>query len=304
MIDNQEKLETNNESYNQTDDTSENLTDEDLLMSDTSMINDSVRMYLREIGKIDLLTADEEIKYANLARQGDESAIQKLTESNLRLVVSIAKKFVGRGVPLLDLIQEGNIGLMKAVEKFDPSKGFKFSTYATWWIRQALSIATVEQSRTIKIPVHQVDAIKRFRKAYSDLMSRLKREPKLEEVSEELGIPYEKCLDLYFLQIDPVSINKKIDVDSGDGDEIGDFIESPDKVEDNILASDLKEEVKEAFINARLTANEQYVIVYRIGLFGYKRKTLEKIGEKLGLTRERIRQIEKEGLRKIKRYTK
>ena len=307
MNDDQKIIDYNNDSlddlYNslEEDEDTDEPEDEEQETNDSNISSDYVKMYLKEIGKIPLLTYEQEVKYANLAKQGDEEAKKILTESNLKLVVSIAKKYVGRGVQLLDLIQEGNIGLMKAVDRFDPSKGFKFSTYATWWIRQAIIIAVKNQGKTIKLPTNQIDAISKYKNTFDELTMELSREPTLDEIAERMGIPYEKCVDLYFLRMDTVSINKRLDTNSGDGDELGNFIESPDNVEDDIIADNLKEEVKEIFFNAKLTASEQYVIIYRMGLFGYKRKTLEKIGEELGRTRERIRQIEKGALRKIKR---
>ena len=312
MNNDQDKKETNNNSLDELYDSFEkkeekekekqkNITDEELLEVDPSITSDDVKMYLKDISKNPLLTAEEEIKYANLAKAGDEEAKNILIEYNLKLVVSIAKRYIGYGVLFLDLIQEGNIGLMKAVERFDPTKGFKFSTYATWWIKQAILRAIKEQGKTIKIPFHQISTITKYKNAADKLAMELNREPTLEEIAKEMGISYEKCVELYYLQIEPVSLDRKVDTESQDGSEIGEFMEAPDNVENDIIDKSLKEDIRKAFNDARLSPKEQYVIIYRVGLFGYPRKTLEKIGEELGLTRERVRQIETKALSKIKR---
>ena len=257
---------------------------EDLTLSKDVKINDPVRMYLKEIGRINLLTSDEEFEYAQRAVQGDEEAKKILAESNLRLVVSIAKRYVGRGMLFLDLIQEGNIGLMKAVEKFDPTRGYKFSTYATWWIRQAVTRAIADQARTIRVPVHMVETINKLARVQRQLTQELNREPTDEEIAERLGISIDKVREVYKISQDPVSLETPIGEE--DDSHLGDFIR------------ELKEELKEVL--STLTEREEKVLRLRFGLDDGQCRTLEEVGQIFGVTRERIRQIEAKALRKLR----
>ncbi len=261
-------------------------------------IDDPVRMYLREIGRIPLLTFEEELELAKKVLEGDEEAKQKLAESNLRLVVSIAKKYVGRGMLFLDLIQEGNMGLIKAVEKFDYNKGFKFSTYATWWIRQAITRAIADQARTIRIPVHMVETINKLIRTSRHLLQMLGREPSPEEIAEEMEIPVEKVMEIQKIAQDPVSLETPIGEE--DDSHLGDFIpddESP-APHDSAAYTLLKEQLEE--VMATLTPREAKVLKLRFGLEDGKARTLEEVGKEFQVTRERIRQIEAKALRKLR----
>ena len=261
-------------------------------------VDDPVRMYLREIGKIPLLTFDEELDLAKKILQGDEEAKKKLAESNLRLVVSIAKKYVGRGMLFLDLIQEGNMGLIKAVEKFDYTKGFKFSTYATWWIRQAITRAIADQARTIRIPVHMVETINKLIRTSRHLLQQLGREPTPEEIAEEMEIPVEKVAEIQKIAQDPVSLETPIGEE--DDSHLGDFIQDEDSPAPHDAASYtlLKEQLEE--VMSTLTPREAKVLKLRFGLEDGKSRTLEEVGSQFNVTRERIRQIEAKALRKLR----
>ena len=261
-------------------------------------VDDPVRMYLREIGKIPLLSFDEELELAKRVLEGDEEAKQKLAESNLRLVVSIAKKYVGRGMLFLDLIQEGNMGLIKAVEKFDYTKGYKFSTYATWWIRQAITRAIADQARTIRIPVHMVETINKLIRTSRHLLQLLGREPTPEEIAEEMEIPVEKVMEIQKIAQDPVSLETPIGEE--DDSHLGDFIpddESP-APHDSAAYTLLKEQLEE--VMGTLTPREAKVLKLRFGLEDGKARTLEEVGKEFQVTRERIRQIEAKALRKLR----
>ena len=261
-------------------------------------VDDPVRMYLREIGRIPLLTFDEELDLAKKILKGDEEAKQKLAESNLRLVVSIAKKYVGRGMLFLDLIQEGNMGLIKAVEKFDYTKGFKFSTYATWWIRQAITRAIADQARTIRIPVHMVETINKLIRTSRHLLQQLGREPTPEEIAEEMEIPVEKVAEIQKIAQDPVSLETPIGEE--DDSHLGDFIQDEDSPAPHDAASYamLKEQLEE--VMGTLTPREAKVLKLRFGLEDGKSRTLEEVGSQFNVTRERIRQIEAKALRKLR----
>ena len=271
---------------------------EDLTMSKDIKINDPVRMYLKEIGRINLLTSDEEFEYAKRAEEGDEEAKRMLAESNLRLVVSIAKRYVGRGMLFLDLIQEGNIGLMKAVDKFDPTKGYKFSTYATWWIRQAITRAIADQARTIRVPVHMVETINKLARVQRQLTQDLNREPTDEEIAKKLGITVEKVREVYKISQDPVSLETPIGEE--EDSHLGDFV--PDErdlgPEEYTTVEMLKEEL--AGVLLTLTDREEKVLRLRFGLDDGQCRTLEEVGQIFGVTRERIRQIEAKALSKLR----
>ena len=261
-------------------------------------VDDPVRMYLREIGRVPLLTFDEELDLAKRILKGDEEAKQKLAESNLRLVVSIAKKYVGRGMLFLDLIQEGNMGLIKAVEKFDYTKGFKFSTYATWWIRQAITRAIADQARTIRIPVHMVETINKLIRTSRHLLQQLGREPTPEEIAEEMEIPVEKVMEIQKIAQDPVSLETPIGEE--DDSHLGDFIQDEDSPapHDSAAYTLLKEQLEE--VMSTLTPREEKVLKLRFGLEDGKARTLEEVGKEFQVTRERIRQIEAKALRKLR----
>ena len=271
---------------------------EDLTLSKDVKINDPVRMYLKEIGRINLLTSDEEFEYAKRAAEGDEEAKRMLAESNLRLVVSIAKRYVGRGMLFLDLIQEGNIGLMKAVDKFDATKGYKFSTYATWWIRQAITRAIADQARTIRIPVHMVETINKLIRTSRHLLQQLGREPTPEEIAQEMEIPVEKVMEIQKIAQDPVSLETPIGEE--DDSHLGDFIQDEDSPapQDSAAYTLLKEQLEE--VMNTLTPREAKVLKLRFGLEDGRARTLEEVGREFQVTRERIRQIEAKALRKLR----
>ena len=281
------------------DDTDEGIqnTSTELLTKDLT-INDPVRMYLKEIGQIKLLTTEEELELADRISAGDESAKTTLAEANLRLVVSIAKRYVGRGMLFLDLIQEGNIGLMKAVEKFDVTKGYKFSTYATWWIRQAITRSIADQARTIRVPVHMVETINKLARIERQLTLELNREPTEEELSKKMGLSVEKIRDIYKISQEPVSL--EIPIGEEEDSHLGDFI--PDETnmspEDFAINELLKDEISEVLLT--LTEREEKVIRLRFGLEDGRPRTLEEVGQLFGVTRERIRQIEAKALRKLR----
>jgi len=270
----------------------------DLSVPDGVSIEDPVRMYLKEIGKVPLLSAEEEIELAQRMEMGDEEAKKKLAEANLRLVVSIAKRYVGRGMLFLDLIQEGNLGLIKAVEKFDCRKGFKFSTYATWWIRQAITRAIADQARTIRIPVHMVETINKLIRVSRQLLQELGREPTPEEIAEEMDMPVERVREILKISQEPVSLETPIGEE--EDSHLGDFIQ-----DDNVpVPADaaaftlLKEQLVEVL--GTLTEREQKVLRLRFGLDDGRARTLEEVGKEFRVTRERIRQIEAKALRKLR----
>ena len=283
-----------NKMYNQSDD------DDDMNQLGSNVkINDPVKMYLKEIGRVDLLTHEQEIELAKRILEGDEQAKKELAAANLRLVVSIAKRYVGRGMLFLDLIQEGNMGLIKAVEKFDYTKGFKFSTYATWWIRQAITRAIADQARTIRIPVHMVETINKLTRIQRQLVQELGREPTAEEIAEKTdGMTPAKVREIQKISLEPVSLETPIGEE--DDSHLGDFIEdegamSPDDYASNEL---LKDELNEVLLE--LTDREEKVLRLRFGLDDGRTRTLEEVGKEFNVTRERIRQIEAKALRKLK----
>ncbi|MBO4265682.1 MAG: RNA polymerase sigma factor RpoD [Lachnospiraceae bacterium] len=270
----------------------------DLSVPDGVSIEDPVRMYLKEIGKVPLLTAEEEIELAKRMEDGDEVAKKRLAEANLRLVVSIAKRYVGRGMLFLDLIQEGNLGLIKAVEKFDYTKGYKFSTYATWWIRQAITRAIADQARTIRIPVHMVETINKLIRVSRQLLQELGREPTPEEIAEEMNLPVERVREILKISQEPVSLETPIGEE--EDSHLGDFIQ-----DDNVPVPAeaaaftlLKEQLVEVL--ETLTDREQKVLRLRFGLDDGRARTLEEVGKEFNVTRERIRQIEAKALRKLR----
>ncbi|HAB33758.1 MAG TPA: RNA polymerase sigma factor RpoD, partial [Exiguobacterium sp.] len=261
-------------------------------------INDPVRMYLKEIGRVDLLNAEDEVELAKRIEQNDEEAKKRLAEANLRLVVSIAKRYVGRGMLFLDLIQEGNMGLIKAVEKFDYTKGYKFSTYATWWIRQAITRAIADQARTIRIPVHMVETINKLIRVQRQLLQDLGREPSPEEISKEMEITPEKVREILKIAQEPVSLETPIGEE--DDSHLGDFIEDQDATapQDAAAYELLKEQLEDVLDT--LTDREENVLRLRFGLDDGRTRTLEEVGKVFGVTRERIRQIEAKALRKLR----
>ena len=288
-------LELENNGEVPDDDEIENI---DLSVPDGISIEDPVRMYLKEIGKVPLLTADEEVELAKRMEEGDVEATKKLAEANLRLVVSIAKRYVGRGMLFLDLIQEGNLGLIKAVEKFDYKKGYKFSTYATWWIRQAITRAIADQARTIRIPVHMVETINKFVRVQRQLLQELGREPYPEEIAEQMGMPVERVREIQKISLEPVSLETPIGEE--EDSHLGDFIQ-----DDNVPVPAeaaaftlLREQLDEVL--GTLTDREQKVLKLRFGLEDGRARTLEEVGKEFKVTRERIRQIEAKALRKLR----
>ncbi len=274
----------------------------DLSVPEGVSIEDPVRMYLKEIGKVPLLSAEEEIKLAQRMEQGDESAKKRLAEANLRLVVSIAKRYVGRGMLFLDLIQEGNLGLIKAVDKFDYTKGYKFSTYATWWIRQAITRSIADQARTIRIPVHMVETINKLIRVSRQLLQENGREPTPDEIAEEMGITVEKVREILKIAQEPVSLETPIGEE--EDSHLGDFIPDDDAPAPAEAAafSMLKEQLVEVL--STLTDREQKVLKLRFGLEDGRARTLEEVGKEFEVTRERIRQIEAKALRKLRHPTR
>jgi len=280
------------------EDVEEEVVDLDLSVPEGVGIDDPVRMYLKEIGRVPLLTAEEEIELAKRMEQGDEEAKKKLAEANLRLVVSIAKRYVGRGMLFLDLIQEGNLGLIKAVEKFDYGKGFKFSTYATWWIRQAITRAIADQARTIRIPVHMVETINKLIRVSRQLLQELGRDPTPEEIAVAMEIPVERVREIQKVAQEPVSLETPIGEE--EDSHLGDFIEDEDAPAPAEAASYilLKEQLESVLDT--LTPREEKVLRLRFGLDDGRSRTLEEVGQEFGVTRERIRQIEAKALRKLR----
>ena len=284
----------------------EDIIEEDLLSGTYTddITDDSVRMYLREIGKIPLLSLEKETELAEKAMQGDRRAKDKMAEANMRLVVSIAKRYSGRGLELLDLIQEGNTGLLRAVDKFDPSKGFKFSTYATWWIRQAITRAIADQARTIRIPVHMVETINKLMRTSRRLTQELNREPTNQELAKEMDMDVEKIEYIQKIKQDITSLDAGIGRDGEEGEEstLGDFIEDEDTAspEESATVQLLKEQVRE--ILSTLSDRERKILEMRFGLNGTKSHTLEEVGLEFAVTRERIRQIEAKALMKLKKH--
>lgn len=273
----------------------------DQLLKEISM-DDPVKMYLKDIGKVPLLSADDEIELARKMMDGDESAKRELSVANLRLVVSIAKRYVGRGMQFLDLIQEGNLGLMKAVEKFDYQKGFKFSTYATWWIRQAITRAIADQARTIRIPVHMVETINKVVRVQRLLLQQYGREPTPEEIAKEMGIPEQRVVEIQKISQDPVSLETPIGEE--EDSHLGDFIEDEQALAPtDVVASNLLKEQLLKILDT-LTPREEKVLRLRYGLDDGKPRTLEEVGKEFNVTRERIRQIEAKALRKLRHPTR
>ena len=279
------------------EDEEEAILDTDILV-DGLPLDDPVRMYLKEIGKVDLLSMDEEIKLAERILDGDEKAKKRLSEANLRLVVSIAKRYVGRGMLFLDLIQEGNLGLIKAVEKFDYTKGFKFSTYATWWIRQAITRAIADQARTIRIPVHMVETINKVKKVQSQLLHKNGQEPSVEDLAAELDMPQDKVREILKVAQEPISLESPIGEE--EDSHLGDFIPDYDAPvpEEAATHTLLKEQLNEVL--ATLTPREAKVLSLRFGIEDGRPRTLEEVGKEFNVTRERIRQIEAKALRKLR----
>ncbi len=280
----------------------EEVTEEELIETENAVdsfsTDDPVRMYLKEIGKVPLLTAEEEVELAKRMSEGDEEAKRRMAEANLRLVVSIAKRYVGRGMQFLDLIQEGNLGLIKAVEKFDHTKGYKFSTYATWWIRQAITRAIADQARTIRIPVHMVETINKVIRVSRQLLQELGHDPSAEEIAKEMGMPAEKVRDILKIAQEPVSLETPIGEE--EDSHLGDFIPDEDASEPSEAASFslLKEQLMEVLDT--LTPREKKVLELRFGIIDGRTRTLEEVGKEFNVTRERIRQIEAKALRKLR----
>ncbi|MFP4662388.1 MAG: RNA polymerase sigma factor RpoD [Halanaerobiales bacterium] len=306
-INKDEEVNTARDNDSNTEKEKDNNSDEEskdfnLSISNAKSMDDPVRMYLKGIGKVDLLTAAEEVELAKRIEEGDEAAKQHLIEANLRLVVSIAKKYIGRGMHYLDLIQEGNMGMMKAVEKFDYRKGYKFSTYATWWIRQAITRAIADQSRTIRVPVHMVEKMNKLIRVSRQLFQELGREPNNEELAEEMGITEEKVREIK--KISKESISLETPIGEEEDSNLGDFIkdeESPQPTEsvNHIL---LKEQLDDVL--STLTEREKRILELRFGIGDGRNRTLEEVGKEFGVTRERIRQIEAKALRKLRHPTR
>lgn len=284
----------------------EELSDEELEITVDNVdafADDSVRLYLREIGKIPLLSQDEEQELAQKVIEGDKKAKDKMVEANMRLVVSIAKRYSGRGLDFLDLIQEGNTGLLRAVEKFDPEKGFKFSTYATWWIRQAITRAIADQARTIRIPVHMVETINKVLRATRKLTQELNREPSVEEIAKEMDMEPDKIEYVMKIKQDIASLDQSVGRDGDDEDSVlGDFVEDEERVspEESAANQILKEQLAE--IISTLSEREQKIIKLRFGIGGGRPHTLEEVGAEFSVTRERIRQIEAKALSKLRKH--
>ena len=286
------------EGFSDVEEVTEDEINETFAMADGLAIDDPVRMYLKEIGKVDLLTPDEEIELAKRMLEGDENAKKRLAEANLRLVVSIAKRYVGRGMQFLDLIQEGNLGLIKAVEKFDYTKGYKFSTYATWWIRQAITRAIADQARTIRIPVHMVETINKVIRVSRQLLQELGHDPSPEEISEEMNMPVDKVREILKIAQEPVSLETPIGEE--EDSHLGDFIPDEAASEPSEAASFtlLKEQLVDVL--STLTPREEKVLKLRFGIEDGRTRTLEEVGKEFNVTRERIRQIEAKALRKLR----
>ncbi len=284
----------------------EELSDEELEITVDNVdafADDSVRLYLREIGKVPLLTAEEELDLAKKVLEGDKKAKDRMVEANMRLVVSIAKRYTGRGLDFLDLIQEGNTGLLRAVEKFDPGKGFKFATYATWWIRQAITRAIADQARTIRIPVHMVETINKILRTSRKMTQELNREPTIEELAKEMDMEPEKVENALRIKQDIASLDQSVGRDGDDEDSVlGDFVEDEERVspEDSAANQLLKEQL--AMILSTLSEREQKIIKLRFGIGGGRPHTLEEVGAEFSVTRERIRQIEAKALLKLRKH--
>ena len=284
----------------------EELSDEELEITVDNVdafADDSVRLYLREIGKVPLLTMEEEQELAKKASEGDKKAKDRMVEANMRLVVSIAKRYTGRGLDFLDLIQEGNTGLLRAVEKFDPAKGFKFATYATWWIRQAITRAIADQARTIRIPVHMVETINKILRTSRKMTQELNREPTIEELAKEMDMEPEKVENALRIKQDIASLDQSVGRDGDDEDSVlGDFVEDEERVspEDSAANQLLKEQL--ASIISTLSDREQKIIKLRFGIGGGRPHTLEEVGAEFSVTRERIRQIEAKALSKLRKH--
>lgn len=293
-----EIISENFEDDDDDDDADDEISIEDVALPKNASINDPVRMYLKEIGKISLLSLDEELALSKRVEEGDEEAKRLLAESNLRLVVSIAKRYVGRNLSFLDLIQEGNIGLMKAVDKFDASKGYKFSTYATWWIRQAITRAIADQAKTIRVPVHMVETINKLKRIQRQMTLELNREPTEAELAKKMNTTEEKVREIFKISQDPLSLETPIGEE--DDSHLGDFLkdESSMSPEEYAINEVLKDEIEEVLCT--LTPREEEVLKLRFGLKGGTCHTLEEVGNMFGVTRERIRQIEAKALRKLR----
>lgn len=274
----------------------------DLSISESKGMDDPVRMYLKGIGKVDLLTAEEEVKLAKRMEQGDEAAKQHLIEANLRLVVSIAKKYIGRGMHYLDLIQEGNMGLMKAVEKFDYKKGYKFSTYATWWIRQAITRSIADQGRTIRVPVHMIEKINKLIRVSRRLFQEIGREPTSEEIAEEMGISEEKVREIK--KISKESISLETPIGEEEDSNLGDFIQDEEALQPATSVNHILLQEQLDDVLSTLTEREKRILELRFGIGDGRNRTLEEVGKEFGVTRERIRQIEAKALRKLRHPTR
>ncbi len=274
----------------------------DLSISESKGMDDPVRMYLKGIGKVDLLTAEEEVKLAKRMEQGDETAKQHLIEANLRLVVSIAKKYIGRGMHYLDLIQEGNMGLMKAVDKFDYKKGYKFSTYATWWIRQAITRSIADQGRTIRVPVHMIEKINKLVRVSRRLFQEIGREPTSDEIAEEMGITEEKVREIK--KISKESISLETPIGEEEDSNLGDFIQDEDALQPATSVNHILLQEQLDDVLSTLTEREKRILELRFGIGDGRNRTLEEVGKEFGVTRERIRQIEAKALRKLRHPTR